>query len=104
MLAAFTSSADDLEALKAAATRYVASMKAVLAFPERADCSETIAEAGEYAAAKIAYYNAARQAILDDKLDRCRSSGQQDQVRVAVERARQIAEQFIEDVGRLEGT
>ena len=63
MLVAFTASADDLEALKVAATRYVASMKAVLALPEAADCSETIAKAGQYAAAKRAYYDAARQAM-----------------------------------------
>jgi hypothetical protein len=63
MLAAFTASADDLEALKAAATGYVASMKAVLALPEAPDSSETIAKADEYAAAKIAYYDAARRAM-----------------------------------------
>jgi hypothetical protein len=63
MLGAITSSADDLGILETAAKRYVASMKAVLALPEAPDCSQTIAKAGQYAAAKIAYYDAARQAI-----------------------------------------
>jgi hypothetical protein len=63
VLAAFTASADDLEALKTAARHYVVAMKAVLALPEGVDCSETIGKADEYAAAKIAYYDAARQAM-----------------------------------------
>jgi hypothetical protein len=63
MLGAITSSADDLRTLKAAARRYVASMKAVPALPDAPDCSETIAKAGEYAAAKMAYYQAAGQAM-----------------------------------------
>ena len=60
MLVVSTALADDLEALKAAARRYVAAMKAVL---KTADCSEGIVEASEYAAAKVAYYAAARQAM-----------------------------------------
>ena len=63
MLGAITSSADDLGTLEAAARLYVVSMKAVLALPEAPDCSGTIAKAGQYAAAKIAYYDAARQAM-----------------------------------------
>ena len=63
MLGAATGSADDLGALKAAARGYVLAMKAVIALPEKVDCSETIAKAGEYAAAKIAYYDAARRAM-----------------------------------------
>ena len=60
---AITAYADDLEDLKAASGRYVAAMKAALALPDAPDCSEAIAKAGEYAAAKIAYYDAARQAM-----------------------------------------
>jgi hypothetical protein len=41
MLIAVTASADDLGALKEAARRYVASMKAVLALPGTSDCPET---------------------------------------------------------------
>ena len=63
MLVAVTGSADDLGTLVAAARRYVASMKAVPALPEAPNCSETIAKAREYAAAKAGYYEAARQAM-----------------------------------------
>jgi hypothetical protein len=38
-------------------------MKSVFALPEAPDCSEMVAKAGQYAAAKIAYYDAARQAM-----------------------------------------
>src|SRR5258708_7950179 len=62
-LCAVTGAADDLGTLETAARRYVASMKAVPALPDAPDCSETIAKASEYAAAKIAYYDAARQAM-----------------------------------------
>jgi hypothetical protein len=41
MLDAVASPADDLGALKEAARRYVASMKAVLALPKTEDCSDT---------------------------------------------------------------
>jgi hypothetical protein len=63
MIGALTSSADDLQALKAAAGRYVAAMKVVLALPKTADCSDTSSEGSTYAAAKIGYYQAARQAM-----------------------------------------
>lgn len=63
MVGALTSSADDLQALKAAAGRYVAAMKAVLALPKTADCSDTSTKGSEYANAKMAYYQAARQAM-----------------------------------------
>jgi hypothetical protein len=63
IVTAITGSANDLEALKAAAVRYVAAMKAAVAIADDADCSELIAKANNYAAAKIAYYTAARQAI-----------------------------------------
>ena len=63
MLGSFASEADDLQALKEAAGRYVIIIKAVLGIPEAADCSEITCKAGEYAAAKVAYYNAARQAM-----------------------------------------
>lgn len=134
--------ANDLQDLKAATVRYVAAMKAVLSLSEGADCFETTAEAGEYAVAKIAYYDAARQAMptllqiakgqktdgsygeelagifrdagedrdkevtatLEAKLHQCMSSYRQAEALRAVEHARQIAEQFIEDFGRLEGT
>ena len=133
-----TASADDLEELKAAAVHYVAAMKAVL---KTSNCAEGIAKASEYAAAKVAYYTAARQAmpallqmakgektdsrygqelteifqgysedkdqmatiILEAQLDRCPSSEKRDAALVAIERARQIAEQFVNDFGRLEG-
>lgn len=62
MLGSLASEADDLQALKEAAGRYVIAIRAVLGMPE-ADCSEIICKAGEYAAAKVAYYNAARQAM-----------------------------------------
>jgi hypothetical protein len=60
---ALTSSADELQALKAVAGRYVAAMKAVLALPKTADCSDTSTKGSEYATAKLAYYQAARQAM-----------------------------------------
>src|SRR5215469_14585982 len=63
LLAAGTACADDLDNLKATAMRYVTAMKAVLTLPEASGCLETIAKATEYAAAKIAYYKAARQAM-----------------------------------------
>ena len=141
MLGAVASSADDLGALEAAARRYVASMKAVLALPEAPDCSETIAKAGEYAAAKLNYYDAARKAMpallqmakgektgshfgedlmkifrgfgedadqeatvtLESKLNRCPETAKRSEAHKAVEQARQAAEQFIKDLGRLEG-
>jgi hypothetical protein len=116
-------------------------MKAVLALPEAPDCSETIAKASEFAAAKIAYYAAARHAMpvllqnakgqetdssygdvlteifrgfgqdkdeeatefLFDELKPCPASEQRDRTRMAIEQARQIAEQFIKDFGALEG-
>jgi hypothetical protein len=58
-----TACADDLEDLKAASVHYVAAVKAVLAISDDSDCSETIAKANNYAAAKIAYYAAARKAM-----------------------------------------
>jgi hypothetical protein len=63
MLGSLASEADDLQALKEAAGRYVIAIKAVLGMPEAADCAEILCKAGEYAAAKVAYYNAARQAM-----------------------------------------
>jgi hypothetical protein len=63
VLSAVTGCADDLGALNAAARRYVSAMKSVLELPEGVDCSETIAKAGQYATAKIAYYDAARRAM-----------------------------------------
>ena len=63
MLGSFASEADDLQALKEAAGRYVIAIKAVLGIPEAADCSEITYKAGKYAAAKVAYYSAARQAM-----------------------------------------
>ena len=41
----------------------IPAMKAVRALPDASDCSETIGAAGEYAAAKTAYYDAARRAV-----------------------------------------
>jgi hypothetical protein len=38
-------------------------MKAALALSDASDCSETIATANGYAAAKVAYYTAARKAM-----------------------------------------
>jgi hypothetical protein len=63
MLGAFVSHADDLQVLKAAAGRYVAAIKTALDLPEAADCSEITSKACGYAAAKVAYYKAARQAM-----------------------------------------
>ena len=57
IVAAITAYADDLENLRAA-VRYVAAMKPALGLSDDADCSETIAKADEYAAAKIACYDA----------------------------------------------
>jgi hypothetical protein len=141
MVAATTAFADNLEDLKAAAVRYVAAMKAVPALSDGSDCTEAIARANEYAAAKIGYYRAARQAMpallqiakgentgnywreltetflgfgedkdeeatesLEARLSRCRNVGERDQAVTAVENAKQIAEQFVKDFGRLEGT
>jgi hypothetical protein len=58
-----SSLAHDLQALKAVAIRYVAAMRVVLETGENSECSKTIKQASAYAAAKIAYYNAARQAM-----------------------------------------
>ena len=55
--------ADDLADLKVASVRFVAAMKAALALSDDSDCSDTIAKAGDYAAAKVAYYDAARRAV-----------------------------------------
>jgi hypothetical protein len=63
IVAAINACADDLGDLKAASVRYVASMKAALALSDEADCFETVARANEYAAAKVAYYKAARRAM-----------------------------------------
>jgi hypothetical protein len=41
---------------------------------------------------------------MEAKLCRCLTSDKRDQAKMAVEQAQQIAEQFIEDFGRLEGT
>ena len=140
MLGALASEADDLQTLKDAAGRYLVAMEAVLDLPMAADCSETSSKAGEYAAAKIAYYKAAREAMPslirmakgeqtntrygEDLIELFRGSGeeadeaatvtllsklrgcdfnQHSQERKAVEDARQIAEQFLKDFGRLEG-
>jgi hypothetical protein len=61
--AALTVAADDLGALKSAAGRYVAAMKAVLALPKTADCWDASTKGSEYATAKIAYHQAARRAL-----------------------------------------
>jgi hypothetical protein len=63
MLGALVSHADELQTLKDAAGRYVVAIKAVLSLPEAADCSETSSKACEYAAAKLAYYKVAREAM-----------------------------------------
>jgi hypothetical protein len=63
MLGAFISHADDLQALKAAAGRYAVAIKAVVDLPMAAGCSEIRSKAREYAAAKVAYYKAAREAM-----------------------------------------
>ena len=63
MLGAFISHADDLQALKAAAGRYAVAIKAVVDLPMAAGCSEIRSKARQYAAAKVAYYKAAREAM-----------------------------------------
>jgi len=63
MLGVFASHADDLQVLKAAAGCYLVAIKAALDLPDAADCSEISSKACEYAAAKVAYYKAARQAM-----------------------------------------
>jgi hypothetical protein len=63
MVSATTAFADNLEDLKAASVRYVAAMKVALTLLDEAVCSETVAKANEYAAAKVAYYKAARRAM-----------------------------------------
>jgi hypothetical protein len=60
---ALMAAADDLGALKAAAGRYVAAMKAVLALPKTTGCWNTSTKGSEYATAKIEYYQAARRAM-----------------------------------------
>ena len=60
---ALMAAADDLGAIKAAAGRYVAAMKAVLALPKTTDCWGTSTKGSEYATAKMEYYQAARQAM-----------------------------------------
>ena len=116
-------------------------MKAALAVSDDSDCSETIAKANDYAAAKVAYYTAALQAMpallqmakgketnsgygnelteifrgfgedkdqeatgaLEAKLSLCPNSDERNQARLAVEQAKQTAEQFVKDFSRLEG-
>jgi hypothetical protein len=63
MLGGFVCYADDLQTLREAAGSYVVAMKAVLNLPGTADCSEISAKATEYATAKVAYYNVAREAM-----------------------------------------
>jgi hypothetical protein len=63
MSAGFTATADDFEILRDTAERYLAAMKAALALSDDSECSETIAKAEEYAAAKVAYHRAARQVM-----------------------------------------
>jgi hypothetical protein len=63
MVSATTAFADNLEDLKAVFVRYVAAMKVALTLLDEAVCSETVAKANEYAAAKVAYYKAARRAM-----------------------------------------
>jgi hypothetical protein len=115
--------------------------QAALAISGDSDCSELISKANDYAAAKVAYYKATRQAMpalleiakrqatdsrygnelieifrgfgedrdeeatgaLEAKLNRCPPSDQRDQARLAVEEAKQTAEQFVKDFGGLEG-
>src|SRR5260370_25770149 len=115
-------------------------MKAVLVLPDAPDCAEAIAKDSEYAAAKIAYYGAARQAMpvllqnakgqktdsrygselteifrgfredrdeeatgtLETKLEICGNSERRDKALLAVERAKETAEQFTKDFGRLD--
>ena len=62
-MGSFASEADDLQALKKAAARFAVAMQAVLDLPMAADCFETNSRADEFAAAKVAYYRAAREAI-----------------------------------------
>lgn len=63
IVAAITGFAGNLEDLKAASIRYVAAMKAVLAISDDSDCPGLVAKAIDYAAAKVAYYMAARKAM-----------------------------------------
>jgi hypothetical protein len=63
IVAAINASADDLEDLKAASVSYVVAMRAALQLPDGSDCSELIAKVNEYAAVKLDYYRAARQAM-----------------------------------------
>jgi hypothetical protein len=60
---ALTAAADDLGVLKAAAGRYVAAIKTVLALPKTTDCWDTSTKDSEYATAKMEYYQAARRAM-----------------------------------------
>jgi hypothetical protein len=62
-IGSFASEADDLQALNNAAARFVVAMQSVLDLPMAADCFETNSRADEFAAAKVAYYKAAREAI-----------------------------------------
>lgn len=62
-IGSFASEAGDLQALKEAAARFVVAMQSVLDLPMAADCFETNSRADEFAAAKVAYYKAAREAI-----------------------------------------
>jgi hypothetical protein len=141
MLGALPVVADELRELKAAAGRYVTSIKAVLALPKSANCSEISLKAGEYASTKVAYYAAARKAmpllirmvkgektdspygedlielfrgsgeeedqqatiILESGLRSCESPDQPIQTRKSLKEARQAAEDFLRDFGRLEG-
>lgn len=55
--------ADNLATLKVAAARYVNDMKIVLALRKPDDCIEVIDDADEFATAKMAFYDEARQAL-----------------------------------------
>ena len=77
IVAVISAYADDLGSFKSAAIRYVDAMKTALALSDEADCSETVAKASEYAAAKIAYYNASSSIRSDRSRNEFRQFGQQ---------------------------
>jgi hypothetical protein len=77
IVAVISAYADDLGSFKSAAIRYVDAIKTALALSDEADCSETVAKASEYAAAKIAYYNASSSIRSDRSRNEFRQFGQQ---------------------------
>jgi hypothetical protein len=144
LMAVTSARVEDLNTLEHEARLYVWAMEAALALPKNSPKSEVINKAKEYAAAKIAYYDAARTAmpaLLEsaksettdnpvakelaeifkdfgedeeaqadaalkaalDKRDKREQSDETTQAKAELARAQEVAEQFVQDFGKLQG-